>query len=70
MKYLDLQLGETPQNADVYMTKATVYRKQKRYDMALSSINKALKFYQKKWNVPQVFDVLVASFYLRKTGGV
>ncbi|MFG6341883.1 MAG: tetratricopeptide repeat protein [Alistipes sp.] len=53
MKYLDLQLGETPQNADVYMTKATVYRKQKRYDMALSSINKALKFYQKNGMFPK-----------------
>lgn len=53
MKHLDLQLGETPQNADVYMAKASVYRKQKRYDMALSSINKALKFYQKNGMFPK-----------------
>lgn len=47
MQYLDLQLEETPQNADAYMAKAAVYRAQKRYDKTLFAINNALKYSRK-----------------------
>lgn len=53
MKYLDLQLKETPQDSDVSMLKAAIYKNQEKYGMALSEINKALRFYHKKGAFPK-----------------
>ena len=53
MKYLDLQLKETPQDSDVSMLKAAIYKNQGKYGMALSEINKALRFYHKKGAFPK-----------------
>ena len=53
MKYIDLQLEETPHNSDAHMIKAIIYISQEKYGVALNEVDKALRFYHKNGRLPK-----------------
>ena len=53
MRYLSLQLNETPEDADIYMLRSVLYVLQKQYGLALADANNAVKYWNKKGRYPQ-----------------
>ena len=48
VRYLSLQLNETPEDADIYMLRSVLYGRQKQYGLALADANNAVKYWNKK----------------------
>ena len=53
LKYVNIQLKETPKSADAYITRARIYRLKKDYGEALADVNMAIRYWQKNDNIPQ-----------------